>query len=82
MPRPASGPPGSNGPFPVVQIDVFAMEHRAWQTDSYAFKWTSSYLMLRQVRSTNTLSRQAPLPPTDNRSCRPSTASVNAPAVN
>ncbi|KGC53118.1 putative transposase domain protein [Burkholderia pseudomallei MSHR7498] len=58
------------------------MEHRAWQTDSYAFKWTSSYLMLRQVRSTNTLSRQAPLPPTDNRSCRPSTASVNAPAVN
>src|SRR6201991_3504011 len=36
------------------------MERRAWLTDSYAFKSTSSYLMLRQIRSTNTLSRHAP----------------------
>jgi hypothetical protein len=38
--------------------------------------------MLRHTRSTNTLSRQAPLPSIDSRTPRHSTASVNVPAVN
>src|SRR6516164_11254240 len=38
------------------------MELRASPTLSKARKYTSSYLTLRHRRSTNTLSRQAPLP--------------------
>src|ERR1700756_175185 len=38
------------------------MELRASPTLSYARRYTSSYLTLRHSRSTNTLSRQAPLP--------------------
>ncbi|MHC2275515.1 hypothetical protein ACVME8_002126 [Bradyrhizobium diazoefficiens] len=47
----------------VVEVERYRPnELRASPTLSWARRYTSSYLMLRQSRSTNTLSRHAPLP--------------------
>jgi hypothetical protein len=58
------------------------MDRRACLTDSYAFRYISSYFTLRQSRSTNPLPRQLPLPCIDNRMPFASTVSVNASLMN